>query len=266
MRIALGIEYDGATFCGWQTQPSGCGVQDALETALTGIASQQISTVCAGRTDAGVHALCQVVHFDCEAVRPHSAWTRGVNAALSSAVSVIWERQVGSEFHARYSATARTYKYFLLNRDQRPGLFSGHVGWFDARLDADAMHQAGLSLKGEHDFSAFRAAECQAKSPIRTIHDLSVSRQGDMICFEITANAFLQHMVRNIVGSLVQVGCGRQRPGWIGELLQTRDRCHAAPTFAAAGLYMSAVHYADHWQLPESTSDALPQAVLAVLK
>jgi tRNA pseudouridine38-40 synthase len=266
MRIALGLEYDGATFCGWQTQPSGCGVQDAVETALAGIASQGINTVCAGRTDAGVHALCQVVHFDCETIRPQSAWTRGVNAALRTGISVLWEREVSGEFHARYSATARHYKYFLLNRDQRPGLFSSHLGWFDAKLDADAMHEAGLALKGEHDFSAFRAAECQARNPVRTIHELTVSRQGDIICFEIAANAFLQHMVRNIVGSLVYVGCGRQRSGWIGELLESRDRRRAAPTFAASGLYMSAVDYEDHWQLPGVTSDALPDAVLAALK
>ena len=266
MRIALGLEYDGATFCGWQTQPSGCGVQDSVETALAGIASQDINTVCAGRTDAGVHALCQIVHFDCETQRPQSAWTHGVNASLRSGISVLWQREVSAEFHARYSATARHYKYFLLNRDQRPGLFSSHVGWFDARLDADAMQEAGLALKGEHDFSAFRAAECQARNPVRTIHELTVSRQGDIICFEIAANAFLQHMVRNIVGSLVHVGCGRQRPGWIGDILETRDRRRAAPTFQATGLYMSAVDYADHWKLPRATSDKLPATVLAALK
>jgi tRNA pseudouridine38-40 synthase len=266
MRIALGIEYDGAPFCGWQTQPSGCGVQDALETALAAIASQDISTVCAGRTDAGVHALCQVVHFDCETFRPQSAWTRGVNASLRSGISVLWEREVGGEFHARYSARARHYKYLLLNRNQRPGLFSSHVGWFGARLDADAMQDAGLALKGEHDFSAFRAAGCQAKNPVRTIHELSVSRHGDLICFEITANAFLQHMVRNIVGSLVHVGCGRQRPAWIGELLETRDRRRAAPTFAATGLYLSAVDYEDHWQLPRLAANRLPDAVFSALK
>ncbi len=266
MRIALSLEYDGATFCGWQTQPNHCGVQDALETALAEIASQDINTVCAGRTDAGVHALCQIVHFDCETARPPSAWTRGVNAALPSGISVLWEREVSGEFHARYSAIARHYKYFLLNRVQRPSLFSSHVGWFDARLDAGAMHEAAQVLKGEHDFSAFRAAECQAKNPIRKIHELNVSRQGDIICFEIAANAFLQHMVRNIVGSLVHVGCGRQRSGWIGELLETRDRRRAAPTFAPTGLYMSAVDYEDHWQLPSITANKFPDAVLAGLK
>jgi tRNA pseudouridine38-40 synthase len=266
MRLALGLEYDGAIFCGWQTQLAGCGVQDALETALAGIASQSINTICAGRTDAGVHALCQTVHFDSEASRPLSAWTRGVNTALRSGVSVLWAREVSGEFHARYSAIARHYKYFLLNRIQAPGIFSGHVGWFDAPLDTGAMQEAGQALKGEHDFSAFRSAECQAKNPIRTIHELSVSRQGDIICFEITANAFLQHMVRNIIGSLVHVGCGRQRPGWIAELLETRDRARAAPTFAANGLYLSAVDYADHWQLPRIMASALPQTVFAGLK
>jgi tRNA pseudouridine38-40 synthase len=265
MRIALGVEYDGPTFCGWQTQPSGCGAQDALETALAGVASQDINTICAGRTDAGVHALCQVVHFDCEARRPYSAWTGGVNSALKSGISVLWAREVSGDFHARYSATARHYKYFLLNRDQRPGLFANHVGWFDARLDADAMHEAGLALKGEHDFSAFRAAQCQAKNPVRTIHELKVSRYGDIICFEVTANAFLQHMVRNIVGSLVHVGCGRQRTAWIGEVLERGDRRHAAPTFSATGLYLSSVDYEDHWQLPRAVTNTLPDAVLSLM-
>lgn len=266
MRIALGLEYDGATFCGWQTQPNGCGVQDALESALAGIATQNVDTICAGRTDAGVHACCQIVHFDCETSRPLSAWTRGVNVALQLGISVLWAREVSGEFHARYSAIARHYKYFLLNRVQRPGLFSNHVGWFDAPLDAGAMQEAGQALTGEHDFSAFRAAQCQARNPIRSIHELSVWRQGDIICFEIAANAFLQHMARNIVGSLVHVGCGRQRPGWIRELLETRDRRRAAPTFAAPGLYLSAVDYEDHWQLPRITANELPDAVLAGLK
>ncbi len=266
MRIVLGLEYDGARFCGWQTQPDGCGVQDALETALAAIATQNIHTVCAGRTDAGVHALCQTVHFDCAESRPLNAWTRGVNAALQAGISVLWARHVSDQFHARYSAIRRHYKYYLLNRAQRPGVFSSHVGWFDAPLDAGAMQLAAQGLKGEHDFSAFRAAECQARNPVRTIHEISVSRQGDMICMEISANAFLQHMVRNIVGSLLDVGCGRQRPEWISEVLATRDRRCAAATFAATGLYLSAVDYEDHWQLPRIMTAALPDLVLAALR
>lgn len=265
MRIALGLEYDGAAFCGWQTQRSGCGVQDALETALSEIAAQHVTTVCAGRTDAGVHACCQVTHFDADAVRPLSAWTRGVNAALNCSASVLWAREVDGEFHARFSATARRYKYFLLNRPHRPGLFGNRVGWFHAALDAGAMQAAAQSLVGQHDFSAFRAAECQAKNPVRVIRDLTVSRQGDLICFDVTANAFLQHMVRNIVGSLVYVGCGRQPPTWINEILEARDRSRAAPTMSPNGLYLFSVEYAQHWGLPGMSSQALPDVMLTAL-
>lgn len=265
MRIALGLEYDGATFCGWQTQPDGCGAQDALETALGTVANRDVTTICAGRTDAGVHALGQVVHFDSEVSRPLSAWTRGANAGLRAGISVVWGREVSTDFHARYSAIARHYKYFLLNRDQRPGLFSRQLGWFDAQLDAGAMHEASQALVGKHDFSAFRAAQCQASNPIRTIEELKVWRLGDIICIEIAANAFLQHMVRNIVGSLVYVGCGRQDAGWIGELLEGRDRRRAAPTFAASGLYLSAVDYGEQWQMPRIATE-LPNVLLAGLK
>ncbi len=265
MRIALGLEYDGVGFCGWQTQPSGCGVQDVLEHALSEIAGQRIRTVCAGRTDAGVHACCQVVHFDVEAVRPLSAWTRGVNALLSSSASVLWAQDVDPEFHARFSATARRYKYFLLNRAHRPGLFGNHLGWFHEKLDENSMQAAAQALIGEHDFSTFRGAECQAKSPVRTVRELNVSRFGDVLCFDIRANAFLHHMVRNIVGSLVYVGCGRQPPAWIGEILEARDRAVAAPTISANGLYLCSVEYEKRWALPSSSSDALPKGVLAAL-
>lgn len=265
MRIALGLEYDGASFCGWQTQPDGCAVQDALELALTNIATQKIHTVCAGRTDAGVHALCQVVHFDCEDYRPITAWTRGVNTGLPPGISVLWAREVTSEFHARYSALSRHYKYFLLNRGQRPGLLSSHVGWFHAPLNVKAMHEAAQYLAGEHDFSAFRAAGCQAKSPVRTIAKISVSRLGDIICFQVTANAFLHHMIRNIVGSLVYVGCGRQPSEWIAELLQARDRRRSAPTFSANGLYLSEIRYAADWRLPQIASVELPETIFSCL-
>jgi tRNA pseudouridine38-40 synthase len=263
MRVALGIEYDGAAFCGWQTQPEGCSVQDALERALGEIAAHRVNTFCAGRTDAAVHAFCQVAHFDTEAVRPLSAWVRGVNAALPGSVSVLWAREVGVEFHARYSATARRYRYFLLNRPQRPGLFGQYAGWFHAPLDAALMREGASSLVGQHDFSAFRAVDCQAKNPVRTIRELSVERRGDVICIDITANAYLQHMVRNIVGSLVYVGCGRQPPGWIAEVLEQRDRARAAPTFSPNGLYLCSVEYASHWGLPETLTNALAVGLLA---
>lgn len=264
MRLALGLEYEGAAFCGWQTQPDGCGVQDALEQALSEIAAEHITTVCAGRTDAGVHAVGQVVHFDTRAVRPITAWTRGVNALLNQAVSVVWAAQPGEAFHARYCATARRYKYFLLNRAQRPGLLGRHVGWFHVPLDVPAMQAAAQALIGEHDFSAFRAAECQAGSPVRTISELSISRHGEMVCFEVAGNAFLHHMVRNIVGSLVYVGSGRQQPQWLGELLQSRDRSRAAPTFSANGLYLVSVEYASQWGLPSVRAMPFPEAVLAL--
>ena len=250
LRIALGLEYDGAAFCGWQTQPDGCAVQDALERALSGVAGKNIETICAGRTDAGVHALAQVVHFDVDVERSQSAWIRGGNALLPDAIAVNWARAVSPDFHARFSATGRRYVYWLLNRAQRPGLLRGRVGWFYRHLDELAMQQAAQHLIGSHDFSAFRAAECQAKTPVKTLRQLEICRRGDLIRFEFAADAFLQHMVRNIVGALVHVGSGRQRVGWIGEVLESRDRNLAAPTFAASGLYLAAVEYDASWALP----------------
>jgi tRNA pseudouridine38-40 synthase len=250
LRIVLGLEYDGGAFCGWQSQPDRCGVQDALEAALSGVADQSIQTVCAGRTDAGVHALAQVVHFDTEAQRPLSAWIRGANAMLPQNVSVLWSRILADDFHARFSATGRRYVYWLLSRAQRPGLLSGRAGWTHRILDDGAMREAAASLLGKHDFSAFRAAECQAKTPVKTLRELTVTRRGDLIRFEFAADAFLQHMVRNIVGSLVYVGSGRQPAGWIEEVLGSRDRARAAPTFSPAGLYLAGVEYDAVWALP----------------
>lgn len=250
VRIALGIEYDGSAFAGWQSQAHHRTVQDVLEAALSTVADSAVRTVCAGRTDAGVHALGQVVHFDTEVLRPEMAWVRGVNAHLPSAVAVRWATPVEAEFHARFSALSRTYSYFLLNRPVRPALLHGRVGWFHAPLDLDAMVAASQFLIGEHDFSAFRAAECQAKSPVRTVQELNIRRQGDVICFEITANAFLHHMVRNLVGALVYVGKGRYPSEWLAEVLAGRDRRRAAPTFDAAGLYFVRVGYEERWRLP----------------
>jgi len=250
LRIALGLEYDGAAFCGWQTQPDGCAVQDALERALSGVAGKNIETTCAGRTDAGVHALAQVVHFDVDVERSPTAWIRGGNALLPGAIAVNWARAVSPDFHARFSATGRRYVYWLLNRAQRPGLQRERVGWFYRHLDELAMQQAAQHLIGSHDFSAFRAAECQAKTPVKTLRQLEICRRSDLIRFEFAADAFLQHMVRNIVGALVYVGSGRQPAGWIGEVLESRDRNRAAPTFAASGLYLAAVEYDASWALP----------------
>jgi tRNA pseudouridine38-40 synthase len=250
LRIVLGLEYNGGAFCGWQSQPGGCGVQDALQQALTGVAGMGIETACAGRTDAGVHALGQVAHFDTVANRPLSAWTRGANALLSQDVAVTWAREVEGDFHARFSATGRRYVYWLLSRPQRPGLLSGRAGWTHRPLDVSAMADAAQSLLGRHDFSAFRAAECQAKTPVKTMREARVSQRGDLFRFEFAADAFLQHMVRNMVGSLVYIGSGRQSVGWMRELLESRDRTRAAPTFSPAGLYLAAVEYDAAWGLP----------------
>ncbi|HJW03544.1 MAG TPA: tRNA pseudouridine(38-40) synthase TruA [Azospira sp.] len=257
MRIALGIEYDGNAFHGWQTQPGGKTVQDHLEKALARIADGPVATTCAGRTDAGVHATAQVVHFDTAVRRPDSAWVRGVNAHLPDGVAVRWAQPVAEDFHARFSARGRRYRYLLLNRPVRPGLAQGRVGWFHTPLDVERMNEAAVHLLGEHDFSAFRAAECQAKTPVKELREARVSRQGDLVIFDFEATAFLHHMVRNLVGSLVYVGKGKHPPAWISELLQERDRTRAAPTFAAAGLYLAGVTYEPHWGLPAAPQPPL---------
>ena len=250
LKIALGIAYDGSRFCGWQTQPSRASVQDHLESAIAAIAGHPARVTAAGRTDAGVHAVAQVAHFETDAERPESAWVRGVNAHLPEAAAVQWAVRVDAAFHARFSAVGRSYRYVLYNHPVRPALAARHVGWFHDPLDLDAMRAAATLLAGRHDFSAFRAAECQAKTPVRTISFASVTRRGAYVIFEFRADAFLHHMVRNIVGSLVYVGKGRHEPGWIGEVLASRDRALAAPTFAPEGLYLSAVHYPTEWTFP----------------
>ena len=263
LRIVLGLEYDGSAFCGWQSQPQSCGVQDALQRALGEIAAAQVTATSAGRTDAGVHALGQVVHFDASAPRPVGAWTRGVNALLPETITVTWARQVPDEFHARFCARGRRYVYWLLNRPQRAGLLHHRVGWFHQRLDIDLMRRAVTPLLGEHDFSAFRAAECQARTPVKELRELNIVRRGELIRFEFAADAFLQHMVRNIVGSLVYIGSGRRPPEWLGELLRSGERTAAAPTFSPAGLYLAAVEYDAAWALPMPDIAASEAAMLA---
>jgi tRNA pseudouridine38-40 synthase len=250
MRIALGLEYDGSRFLGWQTQPGGGTVQDALQAALGTIAGTEVGVTCAGRTDRGVHAFEQVVHFDVGVTRPESAWVRGVNAVLPDSIAVQWAREMPAEFHARYAARARTYRYVLLNRAVRPALATRHAGWFHHPLDVAAMRAGARHFVGEHDFSAFRSAECQAPSPVRTLFALEIEARGERIDFVLRANAFLHHMVRNVVGTLVYVGAGRQPPSWVAEVLQSRERARAAPTFAAEGLYLERVEYEPHWGLP----------------
>jgi tRNA pseudouridine38-40 synthase len=249
-RIALGIEYDGSRFLGWQTQPGGGTVQDALEPALGRIAGEPVAVTAAGRTDRGVHARLQVVHFDTDAARPASAWVRGANALLPESMAILWAVEVDASFHARYSARSRTYRYELLNRAVRPGLAAGKVGWFHLPLDIALMREAAALLVGEHDFSAFRSAECQAKTPVRTLHALDIEARGDHIDFVLCANAFLHHMVRNIVGTLVYVGKGKHPPAWVREVVLSKERSRAAPTFGPQGLYLERIEYDARWGLP----------------
>lgn len=251
MRVVLILEYDGSRYCGWQSQPAGGSVQDELESALSNIACERIRVVTAGRTDTGVHALYQVVHFDTHVQRPLNAWTRGVNAFLPHDIAVLWAAEISNEFHARYGASERCYHYFLLNHPIRPGLNDKKIGWFHQPLDVTQMQDAARLLLGQHDFSVFRSAACQAKSPVRTLTKLEVSRSGNIIVFELRANAFLQHMVRNIVGCLIYVGKGKYPPKWLTALLESRDRSLAAPTFSSAGLYLSGVTYDPIWSLPD---------------
>jgi tRNA pseudouridine38-40 synthase len=261
MRIAIGLEYSGSAFTGWQSQPNGRGVQDALERALASIAGAPVRTIAAGRTDAGVHATIQIAHFDVAAARPDTAWVRGVNAHLPGEVAVLWARPVAPEFHARNVAEARYYTYVLANRPVRPALLAGRVGWYHQPLDVEAMREAAEHLVGTHDFSAFRAAECQAKSPTKTLTGVGIAVDGDELRFDFRANAFLHHMIRNIVGSLVYVGAGKHPPGWVAELLAKRDRTRAAPTFAPDGLYFTGADYDAKWALPRTRRPvALPRA------
>lgn len=257
MRVVLGVEYRGSGFRGWQSQAVGITVQDVLETAIAAIAGEVIRVTCAGRTDAGVHATQQVVHFDTSVTRPISAWVRGVNSNLPEGVAVRWAQEIDDEFHARFSARGRRYRYLLINRPQQIGLWQGHVGWFHSPLALDSMQAAAKRLLGEHDFSAFRAAECQAKSPIKVVSKAEVNKQGNLIVFDFEASAFLHHMVRNLVGTLVYIGKGAHPPAWIDELLQLKDRKFAAPTFSPDGLYFRGPVYEAHWGLPDPEDDFL---------
>ncbi len=250
MRFALGIEYDGTDFLGWQRLTHGRTVQGVVESALSFVAAHPVEVTCAGRTDAGVHARNQIVHFDSPAVRSERAWTLGANSNLPPDVAVLWARPVGDDFHARFSARARRYRYTLLNRPIRAALEARFVAWERVPLDAEAMHRAAQALLGENDFSAFRTAQCQANSPMRNVHEISVTRHGDRVCVEIQANAFLHHMVRNIVGSLLPIGRGERREEWLAELLHGRDRRVAGPTAAAAGLVFLGPRYAAPCNLP----------------
>lgn len=252
-RLALGVSYRGGAYRGWQSQPGGQTVQDALEVALTAFVDQPVKTVCAGRTDAGVHAFNQVVHLDSPVEREPFSWLRGTNRHLPADIALQWARPVPDDFHARFHARGRRYRYLLLESPMRPALESGAVGWTFRPLDADAMRAAAALLVGEHDFSAFRSSECQAKSPVKTLRAIGISRRGAYWRFDFDGSAFLHHMVRNIMGCLVAVGSGRQPPSWLGEVLAARNRDAAAPTFAADGLYFAGPYYDPGLGLPEHT-------------
>lgn len=226
-------------------------VQDALESALSKVANEPVKVQCAGRTDSGVHASHQVVHFDAPVDRAETAWTLGVNSQLPATVAVKWVAPVADDFHARFSATARRYRYIMLNSDHRPAHLSTGVTWVGQPLAADAMHEAAQSLLGERDFSAFRAAGCQSRTAMRNVHHAKVSRIGELVVLDIQANAFLHHMVRNITGSLIEIGLGAQSTDWLEKLLATEDRRLAAATAPAAGLYLVDVHYPDSFDLPK---------------
>ncbi len=253
MRWALGITYDGQGYEGWQSQPSGRTVQDRLEASLSRFADEPVHTICAGRTDAGVHGLMQVVHFDTALAREAFSWVRGTNTFLPPDIAVQWARPVPDAFHARASALARRYAYVVLESPVRPSLESGKVGWVFRPLDGPAMEAAAARLLGEHDFTSFRASGCQARSPVKTMRRIEIRRRGPYWRFDFEANAFLHHMIRNIMGCLLLVGQGQQQPAWLDAVLAARDRDAAAPTFAPDGLYFLRPEYEAHWGLPDST-------------
>ncbi len=254
MRLALGVRYNGRTYEGWQSQPSGRTVQDRLETALGAFSGRRISTLCAGRTDAGVHALMQVVHFDTEIEREPFSWVRGTNRYLPGDIAVQWAQPMPGNFHCRNSAVARRYLYVLSQSPVRPSLDAGRVGWSIHPLDGDAMRAGAALLIGRHDFSSFRASACQALSPVKTMRRIEITHLEKGMCnhwhFEFEADAFLHHMIRNIMGCLVRIGQGKAPPEWISQVLAARSRLAAAPTFSPAGLYFLGPLYEPHWKLP----------------
>ena len=256
-RIALGLQYDGTDFCGWQVQPEGRTVQRVLEQALSSVASSPVATVCAGRTDSGVHALGQVVHFDPPCVREIDAWMLGTNANLPADAAVGWVKAVDPGFHARFGALSRHYCYLILNRPTRAPLYRQRAHYERRPLDVESMAQAATALLGEHDFSAFRAASCQAHNPRRIVHSLRVTQRGPWVRIDIEANAFLQNMVRIIAGSLLRVGRGDASPQWLGQVLADRDRQHHGATAPAHGLYFVAARYPAKYALPPPAPDLL---------
>ena len=257
MRLAVGIEYDGSGFNGWQFQNNGVSVQEKVEYALGFVADHPVRVVCAGRTDTGVHAVGQVVHFDTEARRSERSWVFGANANLPKSVAVIWAREVDESFHARFSAQARRYRYVIFNRPVRPTFLAYRVTWDHRPLDVARMAQAATCLVGEHDFNAYRASECQAKSPVRTVDELNVFRQDDLVIIDIRANAFLHHMVRNIAGVLMAIGAGEQPVDWSQQVLESRERALGGVTAPPYGLYLMHVDYGPDFDIPVNSRTQL---------
>ena len=258
MKIAAGIEYCGIRFSGWQRQKHATGVQQLVENALSYVAAEKIDVYCAGRTDTGVHALHQVIHFDTRVQREAHSWVFGANANMVPDVSLLWARQVQDDFHARYSARGRSYRYLILNRATRPGVNNGFASWEHRHLDVELMSAAAEHLIGEHDFSSFRGRGCQAKSPIREVRELTVSRKGEYIIIDIHANAFLMHMVRNIAGVLSTIGTGKREPEWVKEILSARKREQGGVTAPPQGLYLMEIDYPDEYGIPSRTVPAWP--------
>lgn len=249
-RIAVGIEYDGSRYAGWQRQSDAPSIQAEVERALGAVADHAIEAVCGGRTDAGVHSHGQVAHFDTSARRSARGWALGANTELPADIAVLWAVEVPGEFHARYSAVSRTYRYVIQNRPVRPALSRQRVCWIHQPLDEAAMHEAAQCLLGEHDFSAFRASECQSRTAVRRLDRIAVTRLGECVSIEVTANAFLHHMVRNIAGTLIAVGRGDRPAAWVAETLASRDRRSAGITAPAGGLYFLRIGYPRHFGLP----------------
>lgn len=260
IRIALGIEYDGTGYNGWQRQTTGLGVQQRLEEALAKVANEVVGVVCAGRTDTGVHASGQVVHFDTVSERTRRGWLLGANSSLPDDISVTWVQRVDDAFHARFSATARSYRYRILNRLQRSALHRNRAWWVYEALDSNAMHEAAQRLLGRHDFSAFRAAGCQASTAVREITRIAVRRDGDWITLTVTANAFLQHMVRNIAGTLVAIGLGEQNVAWAAEVLERRDRKVGGVAAPPHGLTLVSIDYPVQFDIPDAVDYGLSAA------
>lgn len=258
MRYAAGVEYVGTAYAGWQFQKGAESVQQRIESALTRIAAHPVQIMAAGRTDAGVHACGQVIHFDSDAPRQDVAWLFGANSLLPPDIALRWIQPIAERFHARFSAVSRVYRYYIVDTSARSALLHHRAAWSRFRLDAASMHLAGQHLLGENDFSAFRAVECQSSTPMREITRLIVERRGDQVLLEVEANAFLHHMVRNIAGSLMEVGRGRYPPGWIAEVLQARRREAAGPTAPACGLYFWKVRYPSEFNLPAVSDPEQP--------